>query len=259
MSKTPIKTEETLEQRDPAAVIRWGRGRLGGSSKLIYLAQRARSQGRQVLLRDGDLKSSTLYGYYPDACTRPPSENIADFKQWVMDDFDEMAEDRVSRIYDVSGGDRVLQELLQDLNLPTFCVSFGFRLTWLCMLGPDEEDFRHVRAALDAGDLNPGNMLLVLNEGVIRQNQNAASAFDAIIEHPDFRAMLKNGAKTLYWNRLPGMKGLLDAKLDFFDVAAQRPDANGIKPKATMAHMTKGWLAEAEVQHAKSQTQAWVP
>src|SRR6185437_9526311 len=93
---------------------------------------------------DGDLKSRTLFNHYPaDGCSCPESENNATFKAWILAELDQMAEDRVSRVVDISGGDRVLQELLQDLHLGGFCDAIGTRFVSLCMIGPDVEDFRH--------------------------------------------------------------------------------------------------------------------
>ena len=179
MEKQNSVTEN--DGRKPVLMVRSGRGRLGGSGMLLYAIQRARAQGRRVKPMDGDLKSHTLADYYlndsTDGCSAPGSENTATFKDWVLGELDQMAEDGISRVIDISGGDRVLQELLQDLHLSTFCDSLGIRFVSLCMIGPDVEDFRHISEAADAGDLQPDRMMLVMNEGVVRQGQNPIGAF----------------------------------------------------------------------------------
>ena len=119
--------------RLPVYIMRWGRGRLGGSGLCLQMAQRAWSYGRTVKLRDGDRKSRTLINYYPpregvapedQVCTAPPSEDTEDYKRYVLGDLDDAAEDRLSRTGDVSGGDRANQELMRDLHLPEFCRSW---------------------------------------------------------------------------------------------------------------------------------------
>ncbi len=164
----------------------------------------------------------------------PRSEDLADFKSWIGDTLDVMAEDRISRVLDISGGDRVMQEFLHDMNLLMFCGEIGAKLLSLCMLGPDIEDFNHIRAAMDAEVLHPAHMILLMNEGVIRSGQSPAGAFDIIKRHPDFMSLIDAGAVPIYMSRLPCMDTVREQKLDFYDVAAGRPGPDGKRPKATM-------------------------
>ena len=62
----------------------------------------------------------------------------------------------------------------------------GFGFAWLCVLGPDLEDFEHVRTAVQAGHMKPQHMVLVMNEGAIRQGQNPAGVFDPVTTNADF-------------------------------------------------------------------------
>ena len=187
-----------------------------------------------------------LASYYSndsiDRCSAPSSENIATFKEWLLAELDRMAEDRVSRVVDISGGDRVLQELLQDLHLGGFCDSFGIKFVSVCMIGPDTEDFRHISEAAEAGDLQPDRMMLVMNEGVVRQGQNPIGTFEGVAANPEFESLMKAGAKSLYMRRLPCMDILRDQKADVFAVAAGRPNASGNRPRATITHMASKWL-----------------
>ncbi len=152
-----------------------------------------------------------------------------------------------------------MQEFLEDLNLVTFCADRGFKLLSMCMLGPDIEDFNHIRAAADAGVLHPAHMILVMNEGVIRGGQSPAGAFDSIKHHPDFLGLMKDGAVPVYMTRLPCMDALREQRLDFYDVAAGRPGPDGKRPRATMQHMTNKWLTDGEAQHVKRGTAGRLP
>lgn len=246
-----VETGPVQEERRPVYVARGGRGRNGGTSVLLLFGQRAMAQGRKVKFLDGDLKSSTLSTFYPKACSVPPSLDGADFLNWVLEDLDDMAEDRISRELDVSGGSSSVEEVLRDLDLPAFCESKGFGFSWLCSLGPDAEDFRHVRTAVDAGHMEPRHMLLVLNEGVIRQGQNPGVAFEPVVAHADFRAMVDGGATPLYLRRLPVMDKLRKDKVDFYRLAQGLPGEGGARPRATASFMLQRWTDEFEAEVTK--------
>lgn len=267
---------KTLEQAlnpgqslNTVLAMRYGRGRLGGSGVILTAIQRARFHGRRIKPMEGDLKSRTLASYYPshapdgrpilDGATMPRSENLGDFKSWIGDTMDDMAEDRISRALDISGGDRVMQELLADLSLAAFCGERGFKFLALCMLGSDMEDFNHIRAAVDAGVLHPMHMILIMNEGAIRSGQNPDGAFDAIVGHSDYQALTDSGAVPVYLPRLPCMDALREQRLNFYDVAANRPGADGKRPRATMQHMTNKWLGDFEAQHVLRDTAGRLP
>lgn len=245
--------------RLPVYAARWGRGRIGGTGTVLLLGQRARAQGRAVRFLDGDLKSGSLHAFYGAECSRPPSEDAVAFRKWALADLDAMAEDGTSRLLDVSGGSDVMGETLRELEIPTFCEGIGARFTWLTVLGPDPEDFQHVRAAVDAGHLLPHHMLLVLNEGAIRRGQNATGAFAPVASHPDFVALVDAGARMILLPRLTIMDELRAGRLDFYDVAAGKLDAAGTKPKATWSFMAKRWTQDAEAQIVKRGVQSWMP
>ena len=52
-------------------LVRFGRGRLGGTTYLDALAQRARLAGREVILVDADQRSPSLSRLYPTGGCRP--------------------------------------------------------------------------------------------------------------------------------------------------------------------------------------------
>ena len=154
----------------PCLIIREGRGRLGGTMFLDLLIQRAREEGRRVKPMDGDLKSRTLDGHLsrrrmPGEADRGRSEQLqramtsSHQKDWIQGHLNDMTEDRVSRVLDLSGGDRVMQELVLDLRLSSFCHDFGVGLTNVVMLGPDIEDFNHAMDRIKVGGLawRPGD------------------------------------------------------------------------------------------------------
>ena len=186
-------------------------------------------------------------------CTVPASADPADFRRWVLEDLDRMVTDRISRELDVSGGSDSMEDLMRDLRLPEFCRSAGVRFTWLCMIGPDQEDFRHVVKGVEAGYLDPADMLVVLNEGTMRSRQNPTGLFSPITGSQVFKDLVKRGrASVIYLMPLPCMDPLRDRRLDFYDVADGKPGVDGVRPRPTMTHMTWRWLTEWERECAEA-------
>ena len=249
--------------------IRRGRGRLGGSTDGDRTIQRARYQGRRVKPLDGDLRSRTLSNLYPavdadgapilDGATSPASEEMPVVKKWLGFEFDQMVEQQRSAVLDLGGGDRVLQEYGRDLAIGEFCRDYNVGLTAAFYLGPDIEDFYHVRQILKSGDLKDARTLLVLNEGVIRQGQTTEGAFDPIVSHPDFHAMLKDGARVVMMPRLTCLDQIRARGLGFYDVAEGRPDKDGKRISPTLQHMTKKWLEVIERLNGEAGTLGWQP
>lgn len=240
-------------------MARWGRGRLGGTGALMALGQRAEAQGRPVRWLDGDLKSGTLSAFYGDRCSRAPSEDTADFRDWIMGDLDDLVLDRQSRALDVSGGSSSMEELLRDMELPAFCEENDMRFTWLCALGPNIEDFQHVRSAVDANYMQPKDMLLVLNEGVIRKGQNAAAAFNPLMESKDYVQLIEAGARMLYLPPNPVMDEIRQLGVSYYDILADCRDPITGKVKAARQHIVKRWLGALEAEIAEQGAEDAVP
>ena len=263
--EVPLSTAVT----NPVLAIRRGRGRLGGSLFLDLLIQRARHAGRRVRPLDGDLRSRTLAMLYPavdaknqpiqDGASSPKSEELPDMKEWMLEQLDEMAESRVSRVLDLGGGERVIPEFVRDLSLTTYCRDLGITLLSIYMLGPDVEDFRHVTELVRSGDMDAERTLLVMNEGVIRQGQTAVGAFDTILRHPDMQVLMEGGASSIFLKRLSCMPLVRESGRGFYDMAEGKPDAKGVKPRPTMQHMVKAWLEQNEAEHTAAGTVGWLP
>jgi hypothetical protein len=253
----------------PRLLIRAGRGRTGGSTGLDLAVQRARHQGRRVKPLDGDLRSRTLSAQYPadddkgrpirDGASSPKTDELPDIKEWLSAELDSMVEERVSRVLDLSGGDRVMQEYVRDLALMEFCRDYGIDAAVAVYLGPDMEDFRHATQLLVSGEFKCDRTLLVLNEGVIRQGQTTAGAFDPIVEHRDFQELIGGGARLMFMRRLTCMSALKERGLRFYEVLDRRPGGTGAKISPTLAHMTKTWLENFERELEKFGVAEWLP
>ena len=123
----PIARGETVEDAPPVMVVRGGRSRLGGSTCLNWMVQRAANQGRQMIVADA-APNDTLASCHPGLATRPVSHDPADLKDWITAVLNRMAEEERSVAMDLGGGNPILAEYARDLSLPEFCADLGVRL-----------------------------------------------------------------------------------------------------------------------------------
>lgn len=253
---TDTATPDGSATRMPVLFLRRGRGRTGGSTACDWVVQRARRLGRRVKPLDGDRRSATLSSLYPardrngeaalDPASSPQSEELPDIRQWLSDELDAMVGDRVSRVLDLGGGDRVIQEFVRDLPLEDFSQQAGIRVVQAFFLGPDMEDFNHVQQILKGAEFMPGSTVMFLNEGVIRHGETTTGAFKPIMSRPDFRYLVDLGIRAVMMRRLLCLSLFRDRKLSINDVLDQVPDAHGRPASPTQLYMTKKWLMELE-------------
>ncbi len=255
--------------RCPVCAVHFGRGRLGGSMGMDLYIQRARFQGRRVKPLDGDLRSRTLSTLYPaqtadgspiqDGASVPRSEETADYKQWLSPEFEQMVVEGVSRVIDLGGGERVMQEFVRVFPLSSYCDDFGVDLLPIFFLGPDIEDLAHVVQIMRTGALRSSRSLLVLNEGVIRSGETSEGAFDPITAHPDYRALIREGTKSVTLRKLHCLDLLRARRFGFYDAAYGRLDPDGQKAGPTLQFMTKIWLEDHEGEHQTVGSAGWLP
>lgn len=217
------KEVPAVAARRPVLIIKYCRGRLGGSALLLAIVQRARAAGRDVIVIDGDEASKTVRTYYPagspGAALVPDGADIAAFKDLMLEQMTLMAADGKSRVVDVSGGSRDLDDMLAELDLPMFCQDYGIDLLVVAMLGENREDFDHVIKATEAGFVRPGNLLLVFNQGVLGK-KNREAAFLPITDDPRYRALRAAGAREMHMPNLPVMDKMRAARVDVYATAA---------------------------------------
>jgi len=269
MEGAPSAGMTAAPARRPVCAVRFGRGRLGGSMGMDLYIQRARFHGRRVKPLDGDLRSRTLSTLYPaqaadgsliqDGASVPRSEETADYKQWLIPEFEQMVVEGVSRVIDLGGGERVMQEFVRVFPLSSYCEDFGVDLLPIFFLGPDIEDLSHVIQIMRTGALRSSRVLLVMNEGVIRSGETSEGAFDPIVAHPDFEALMRDGAKSVFLRKLHCLDLLRARRFGFYDAAYGRPDPNGEKAGPALQFMTKIWLEDHEGEHQTIGSAGWLP
>lgn len=226
-----------------------GRGFGGKSTILAEMIWRARAQGRDPIVADGDARSKTLAGMFPEATT-PPTEELADVKAWLTGVLNAMVKEGRSAVLDLGGGDRVLLEYGRDLRMVEFCARRGIEPLAVYALGPEPEDLAHVLSIWRAGYFRPQRTLLVLNEGVIRSDRTVAGAFERTLSDPGFVEMVQAGAKPVLLTRLACMDQVKAKGGGFYAV-------KGLDPVEEF--MCSDWLEDLEQKREKAGAAAWLP
>ena len=104
-----------------------------------------------------------------------------------------------------------------------------------------------------------GDVVLALNEAMVRQGQNPASAYEPLLAMPDFAAWVKDGARVVFMPRLPCMPDLIASGLGFFEAVSGAKGANGKPLGPVQQAMVKRWLAGMEAGFSKAGALAWLP
>lgn len=239
----------------PVLAVGLGRGSAGKSTALAEIVQRGRAAGRDVIVADGDLRSKTLKGLFPDALV-PPSEELPDVKDWISGLLDRMVEENRSLVLDLGGGDRVLLEYGRDLELVEFCEFQGIDPLAVYVLGPDPEDLEHCLSIARQGYFRPSRTLLVFNEGVVRAGKTTIGAFDDTLAAEGLRKMEESGAKAIVMPKLPCMDKVRKARLDFYGAVGGRagPDLT-----PTERFMVRKWLRDLEELRRGAGVDGWLP
>jgi hypothetical protein len=239
--------------RKPVLAVGLGRGGGGKSSVLAELVWRAKAQGRGVIVADGDARSRTLTGLFPDA-VHPSSEEMPDMKTFLADLLNRMVKEKKSAVLDLGGGDRALLELGRDLRLVEFCRRRGIDPLAVYCLGPDEEDLSHIHTIFKGGYFSPERMVLFTNEGVIRAGQHVAGAFERTINDARFQEIIQAGAKSILLTRLACMAEIKSLPVGLYTAAAGNA---GLEP--VQEFMVEDWLSDIEAQRREEGVAEWMP
>lgn len=242
----------------PVLAVGLGRGGGGKSTGLSELVWRARKQGRDVIVADGDTRSRTLRAMFPEA-TAPVTDELPDVKDWLSGVLDRMVEEGRSAVLDLGGGDRALQEYGRDLALVEFCVEVGIAPLAIYFLGPEEEDLAHVISIWESGYFRPGRTLVVMNEGVVRDGHTLAGAFGRTLDSPDFGRLVGAGAVPLLMRRLACMDDVRRSGVGFYAAADGKPGTNGRPLSPTHRFMVKNWLKDLDGRRAPQAVAGWLP
>ena len=230
-----------------------GRGGSGKSTGLAELVWRARSQGRDVIVGDGDARSRTLTGLFPEA-VHPVSEEFPDVSAFLSSLLNRIVKEHRSAVLDLGGGDRSLVEYGRDLNLVAFCQRREVEPLALYFLGPDPEDLAHVVSIWRGGFFRPARAVLILNEGVVRSGKTVAGAFERTLASPDFTRMVEEGARPLLMHRLAVFDQVKASGVGLYGAAVGEA---GLDPVEEF--MVSEWVERLETRREEAGIRSWLP
>jgi hypothetical protein len=244
----------------PVLAIRLGRGRTGGTTFLDFLIQRARRQGREVRIADGDPNNATLSEYYPpsepDGAIRPRIGDIGDVAEWVTEVTSQMAMDRCSMVLDMGGGDRVLEAHAKDMDLREFCEASEVAPLAIYSIGPDVADFDHAMTIYDKGYFRSERAILVMNESLVQGGKTAGGAFDFVVRDERY-AKIGQHVRPVVMPKLACMQAMRQEGLTFHDAAEGKSGRSGRPMSLGHQFIVKTWINRME--RNLSEVQDWLP
>ncbi len=251
------------QPRRRVCVIRYGRGRTGGSTGIDYAVQLCRSEGRPILVADGDLRNPTIAGLYPPGtpggAVQPPTGEMPDQKDFITASLSRAISEQSSIAFDMGGGDRSMQEYCRDLGLVELCEAHEMEALSLYMCGPEMDDFDHVLAIWKDGLFRPKRSLLVFNEHLVPQGRTPAGAFAAITARSETQELYDAGMRTILMPRLACMLEMREAGLGLFDAAAGKPGRDGKLLDPVRKFMVRQWLGKMRGELESVGALEWMP
>jgi hypothetical protein len=193
-----------------------GRGRTGKSTFVRVMVERTQDEGREIAIADDDRTNATLAAFLRGV-VRPEHSDETSVHDWLDALINQQAEDQVSIILDMGGGDQVFKGFARSLELAALLDGAGILPVALHFIGPDIDDLAYLTEIEESDAFCPPQTILVLNEGLIRDARQADAAFVEIRKHATYRAALKRGAREIVFPRLSCMQEVNARRLSFAD------------------------------------------
>jgi len=260
MSAENSKAGSTTSYR---AVWRLGRGRGGGSLGCAIVAHNAINAGRPVLVADGDVNNPTLSRIFdpkgPNGIERPRNAELETSKTWLATALATAISRQSSIVIDMGGGDRVSEELANEVPLGDFLKGNGFTPTFMYFTGPERDDFDHAYRIWSSSAFRSVDSILVMNEGLSRTHSKQADPFKWVRSDERYREMRQAGVLPIKMPALTCMKYLEEGGLTIFDAVAGKPTSNGTPLNPLWKFMSERWLEEFTTTLETSGATKWLP
>lgn len=246
-------------------IIRFGRGRLGGTTYLDALAQRAIGEARTVLVVDADVRNPSLSKMYPpavDADGKPiPGTGAVVPEDEGSEAFDAMMKrvlsdlstqpGPISAVVDIGGGqDRTMADFIRDLNLIRYCKRAGVMPVAAYMIGPNEDDLAHALSVRDSGVFDTEHVILVQNEALVKRSQTARTAFGPILGNREYQTWVTDrGARPVWMRNLGCIELVRGLGLSLNAAKAGKPGEGGKALNQVEAWQIEDWMDDLVEEH----------
>ena len=244
-------------------LVRFGRGRGGGSTYLDVMIQQALVAGRRLIIADGDRRNPTLAGLYPASspypATQPASDDPAVVKDWITDVLGDAIETESSVVLDMGGGDTAIQDLVRDVEIVEFAEMNGYHPVGAFFCGADMDDFDHILSIWRSGYFRPKRSILVFNDFLVQAGRPVETAFQHIQARPEMAEMTSQGMEIMNLPRLPCMEDVRRKGLSFLEATTRKPGLDGLPLNPLRQHMVKQWLDRINANLASIGATEWMP
>lgn len=234
----------------PLFIVPLGRGTRGKTWWVRWAVDRARAQGREVVIADADRTNATLSAFFKPVVA-PPSADDAEMRDWFAGFVERQIAERFNALIDLGAGDLILKQLSREIGLTSFLERYGIRPVAVHLLGPDPDDLAYLHDVEESRLFAPDATILVLNEALVPRNRSEKAAFQStILGHPVFRSTLERGATVVWMPRL-SVAHEVDARRLTFTAAEEarvRPGQQPIGP--WNRQIICNWLRDMEVNFA---------
>ncbi len=249
--------------RRPVALVKAGRGNLGGSTAEAALAERAIMQGRLPLLADGDARNPGLSAfktiYQLCGLPRPTSEDAAVLREWFAEAFGAAAEKQQSLLVDIGGGDRTLELWAKEEGIISLADSIGLDVTGLFMCGPQPGDLDYIKRLWDSQLFRPKKALLVFNEWTVPTGNDPDQFFARLTENPLFGQMDDCKVAFLRIPKLSLLPSVIESGLSFQQVMESAPRPSGTPFDVLRRAQVKRWFDLIEEHIHDRNIGDWLP
>lgn len=208
-SAQPASTTE----RPPTLIMPFGRGGMGKSVLLRWLADRAHNAGRDVVLADADRTNATLPAFY-DGVLRPEYADDEAILEWLGAIVERQAGQRLNVLLDLGGGDVLMKNMAQRLRLARLLEGIGVRPVAIHLIGPAPDDLAVLRDIEESGAFCPPDTIVVFNEG-LAPTVRPDPAYEWASNHEVVRKALDRGSILIRMPRLQSMHELDHRRLTF--------------------------------------------
>jgi hypothetical protein len=231
----------------PKLYVFLGRGNVGKTVTIRWMAERAQNAGRSVVLADIDRNTGTLPAFY-EGVLRPDYTDSEGIREWLGLLVQKQIETGANVLLDVGGGDPLMQETAEQLHLATLLERIGIQPVAVHLVGPDKDDLSTLRDMEKSGSFCPRDTIIVFNEGRV-DRARPGTAFIPIRSHEIIKGAEARGARIVHMPKLDQMPFISARRLPFFSALEGRfgggPTVDVFTQNAIMLSV-EGWLERME-------------
>jgi hypothetical protein len=220
------------------------------------IVERAREQGRDPLILDGDRNDAYLTSFFGKpgqrdgewiGVRRPEFADDATVKAWLDSEVSEMEGDGRSRILDMGGGDLVFPEYAREREIVSMLAEARAAIAPVAvhLILPSVSDLTVLERMEANGLFAPTATVLALNAGPIGDTRPADVVFRRVREDAIYKAAVARGAREIVVPTLGCMALLDDAELTF-EKAMGRGSPLGLAHRQMVATFRRRLYAELD-------------